>query len=205
MLTISPGGDLHQICNRGCPCQSQTTIQCSNDLKLELMSLVKEMGYRKGTEILLALSIATDDMVRHVQMFPEVFYLDVTSNTNRQKRNLFLMVVKDASGETFIGNGTVVPSEKRWVFHRVYHDFFLILYGEHTISRNRLIITDDDDAEHGPLDNLIVTTDYYKNTIHMLCIFHAIIMPYKEQVYSKLPKKPGNKKEVTVIGDVYGN
>ena len=36
-------------------------------------------------EILLALSVATDDMIRHVAMFPEVFYLDITANTNSLK------------------------------------------------------------------------------------------------------------------------
>ena len=204
MLTMAPNGDLHQIRNRGRPKSVTTVIPCSDNLKSELSLLFSEMGYKKGTEILLALSIATDEMTRHVQMFPEVFYLDVTANTNRQKRNLLLMVVKDANGETFIGNATVIPSEKRWVFHRIYHDFFVILYGCHTIMRNRLILTDDDDAEHGPLDNLIDTTECYKRTLHMLCIFHAIVMPYKEQVHPKLPRKPGNSKEVTALGDAYG-
>ena len=37
--------------------------------------------------------VLTDDMNRHVAMFPEVMFLDVTANTNRQKRDFFLMVV----------------------------------------------------------------------------------------------------------------
>ena len=42
-----------------------------------------------------------------VRMFPEVIFMDVISNTNRQKRDLFLLVViKDASGETIISNVT---------------------------------------------------------------------------------------------------
>ena len=36
------------------------------------------MKYNDETELLLAISITTDDMNRHVNMFPEVFYLDVT-------------------------------------------------------------------------------------------------------------------------------
>ena len=70
------------------------------------------MGYADGTEILLALGIATDKMTRHVHMFPEVFSMDVTCKINRQKRDLFVMVMmmKDASGEAFPGNITMVPS-----------------------------------------------------------------------------------------------
>ena len=96
------------------------------------------MNYKEGTEILLALSIASDKMTRVVHMFPEVFYMDITANTNRQKRDLFLMVVKDGNGETFIGNAIVVPSGKRWVFNKIYKYSFVYLYGKITISRNRL-------------------------------------------------------------------
>ena len=56
-------------------------------------------------------------MNRPVNMFPEVFYLDVTANTNKQKRELFLMVVKDANGKAYIGNATIIPCGKRWVLY----------------------------------------------------------------------------------------
>ena len=68
------------------------------------------------SEILLSLSIADDDMQRAVHMFPEVFYMDVIANTNRQKRDLFVLVLKDASGETNIGNASVLPCGKLWDF-----------------------------------------------------------------------------------------
>ena len=41
------------------------------------------MTYKKGAEILLAVSTASDEMVRAVHMFPEVFYMDTTAKTNR--------------------------------------------------------------------------------------------------------------------------
>ena len=62
-------------------------------------------------------------------MFPEVMYMDVTVNTNLQKHDLFLMVVKDANGKTFVGNATVIPSGKHWVFLRIYETFFIRLLG----------------------------------------------------------------------------
>ena len=91
-------------------------IKCTKSLRAELRKLKKETGYVKATEILLALGIAIDEMMRHVHMFPEIFYIDVTCKLNRQKRDLFVMVVKDASGKAFPGNLTAVPSGKRWVF-----------------------------------------------------------------------------------------
>ena len=55
---------------------------------------------QNGQEILLSITIADDDMIWHVHMFPEVMFMDTIANTNRQKRDLFLMVVKDAPGDT---------------------------------------------------------------------------------------------------------
>ena len=98
-------------------------------------------------EILLAISVATDDMLRHTAMFPEVLYLDVTANTNKQKRDLFLMVVKDSNGSVYVGNTTIIPSGKRRVYGMIYIKIFIDLYGPITISRNRLCLTDDDMAE----------------------------------------------------------
>ena len=105
------------------------------------------MNYKEGTDIVLAISVATDDMARRVHMYPEVFYFDVTANTNKQNRDLFMMVVKDADGSTYIGNATLIPSGQRWVFSMIYQTFFVKLYGQTTISCNRLCLTDNGTSE----------------------------------------------------------
>jgi hypothetical protein len=203
---MKANGDLMVYTNRGRPTkEEQTKIRCPGSLRKELEKMKKEMNYKDGTEILLALSIATDEMARHVHMFPEVFFMDVTCKTNRQNRDLFLMVVKDANGEAYPGNATVIPSGKRWVFQKIYQSFFIHLYGEETIRRNRLALTDDDLSEHGPFDNCIKTIDCYSLSTHMLCVFHALVMKYYEQVYPKLPHQGSkNKKKLTRAGKLYG-
>lgn len=168
----------------------------------DIINLRKAMSYEDGTEIVLILSFASDDMVRMVNMFPEVFFMDVTCSTNRQNKPLFLMVVKDANGETHIGNISVLPSEKKWVFNEVIRTIFITLYGTETIKRNRLILTDEDSAEYEPVMNAINTTNAYSNSSHMLCVFHALAKKFKEMVYPKLPHdKSGG---LTEIGLKYG-
>ena len=203
LLCMSPNNDLLVYRNKGRRnAKDAEVFKCPNSIKAELKKLKESLNYKENTEILLAISIATDDMVRHVQMFPEVMYLDTTAGTNKQHRNLFLMVVKDASGGTFIGNATVIPSEKAWVFHYIYQKFFIMLYGEETLNRARLFLTDDDDAMHGTLDNCIETLKHYSKARHMLCVFHAIVMAFKEKVNPKLPHK--SKHELTEEGEMYG-
>ena len=79
--------------------------------------------------------------------------------------------------------------------------FFVQLYGETTISRNRLVLTDDDPSEWGPLEDCIKTLPYWKDTVHMLCLFHALTLVFYERIHPQLPRKSG---KITNLGKTYG-
>ena len=64
-------------------------MACSDTMRVELQKLRDELIIDHGNEILVALSIASDEMMRHVHMFPETWCMDVTSNTNKLKRDIF--------------------------------------------------------------------------------------------------------------------
>jgi len=81
--------DLVQYTNRGRPSNAQR-IKTTCQTKMELSKLKKQTNSKDGTEILLAISLVTDDTNRHIAMFPEVMFIDVTANTNRQKKRLIL-------------------------------------------------------------------------------------------------------------------
>ena len=142
-LTMAPNGDLVVYKNKGRPTSEERIIMdCPEKMRVELQKLRDELTIDHGNEILVALSIASDQMLRHVHMFPETWFMDVTANTNKLKRDIFLMVVRDANGQCFVGNLTVIPSGQSWVFMKIYRTFFVKLYGDVTISRNRLGLTD---------------------------------------------------------------
>ena len=158
---------------------------------------------QNGQEILLSITIADDDMIWHVHMFPEVMFMDAIANTNRQKRDLFLIVVKDASGEYFIGNATLLPCGQLWMFTKLYQYFFYQLYGPVTLSRLRLALTDEDLASRGSFDAATHAMACYTNAKHMLCIFHTIVMNFHDSVYGKLPKNKGTR-TLTASAALYG-
>ncbi len=190
--------------SKGRPSQESVELMSVPDrMEEHIKSLRSEMNYKDGTEIVLILSFASDEMIRMVNMFPEVFFMDVTCRTNRQNKPLFLMVLKDASGEAHIGNISVLPSEKRWVFNEIFKTVFIELYGESTIRRNRLMLTDEDSAEVEPIMNSIATIDAYHGSAHMLCMFHALAKKFKELVYPKLPHDVGGNK-LNECGEKYG-
>lgn len=195
---------------RGRPSGSSETctkLKYGKEMQKQLKKIKKKMHLKSNTEILLALSVATDEMIRHVSMFPETWYFDVTENTNSEKRGLFLGVVQDSNTQTFIGNATIIPCGQRWVFQKIYQRFFLYLLGEINVSRIRLGLTDDDHAEYGPLDNAIATNPSFKKCRHMLCVFHGIVMMFQKSVHKKLPqkKKPGKGcSPLTKNGEFFG-
>ncbi|EJK44632.1 hypothetical protein THAOC_36814, partial [Thalassiosira oceanica] len=84
---------------RGRP-PSVNKFVCSDEVKNQVSNLRTELGFNEGTKILLLLSLATDEMIRLVTAYPEVFFMDITAGTNRQKRGMFLAVVKDSYGKT---------------------------------------------------------------------------------------------------------
>jgi hypothetical protein len=72
------------------------------------------------------------------------------------------MAIRKPTGRTFPGNFTVIPSSKKWVFHAVFRHSFLSLYGEFICSLNRLVVTDEEDAEYRSFECLIATQNVFQ-------------------------------------------
>ena len=116
------------------------------------------------------------------------------------------MAVRTPSGRTFPGNFTIIPSAQKWVFHSIFRLAFMLLYGEEVCSMNRLVLTDEEDAEYRSFETLIVSHDAFKSSSVMLCIFHAIWQPFTKDIYLVLPQKSGPDKtvELTDVGRTWG-
>jgi hypothetical protein len=155
-LTMAPNGDLVVYKNKGRPTAEERTIMdCPDKMRVELQKLRDELTVDPGNEILVVLSIASDQMMGHVHMFPETWFMDVTANTNQLKRYIFLVIFCDANGQCFFGNLTVIPSGQSWIFMKIYRISFVQLYGDITISHNRLGLTDEDTSDLRPFQSLI--------------------------------------------------
>ena len=85
-----------------------------------------------------------------------------------------------------------------------------MLYGKVTIGRNRLAITDNDAAEHGPFDCCRATMDCYVLSKHMLCVFHGVILKFNENIHPILPRTRGQhhlplrQRKLTKKSHLYG-
>ena len=186
------------------------------------------LSHGSTSKMVLLLSFSTDLMIRSIHMYPEVWFLDVTARSNKQKRNLFVLVGRKPSGNSFISNVTLIPSGKfccvcihnlcstfgsllfsmyriligqAWVYRTCTRLIYPHLFGAVTVQRNRMGLTDEERAEYETFERNIAIDPNYCNSTLMLCCFHAIWMFFREKVRPHLPKKG---QFLTAIGKEYG-
>ncbi len=90
------------------------------------------------------------------------------------------------------------------ILYFVWHSW---AYGEHVCSMNRLVLTDEEDAEYHAFESVIATHDACSSSKVMLCTFHAVWQPFKRDVYNLLPSKKSSKGkliELTEVGKQWG-
>jgi hypothetical protein len=71
------------------------------------------------------------------------------------------MAIRAPDGRIFPGNFTIIPSSKKWVFHAIFRHAILSLYGEFICSLNRIVLTDEEDAEYRSFKCLIETQNVF--------------------------------------------
>jgi MULE transposase domain len=122
--------------------------------------------------ILIAVAWITNEEKRLFELFPEVLKADVTSQTNKEKRPLFLVVGKDSHGKTFTVLRCFMPSEQKWIFQWLWETAIPILVRKSVLRRNVMLLTDGDFNEYEPFVNARNTL--YPHSQHGLCCYHLI-------------------------------
>ena len=173
-------------------------------MEREVEILRKSRLVDDGAKVLLLTSMSTNEMIQLVKMHPEVFFMDVTARVNRQNTDMFVLAIRTPNGDTFPANVTFIPSGKRWVFECIFRYAFVALFGTVTISQNRLALFDEDNAEFGPYEHCILTMLEYEKSKVMLCVFHALWMPFKKEIFPLIARKFSNSKGLTKTGKLVG-
>ncbi len=71
---------------------------------------------------------------------------------------------------------------------------------------NQLVLTDEEDAEYCAFETMIATHDEFCSSKVMLCTFHAVWQPFKQDIYNFLLSKISPKGKVIEIdfGKLWG-
>jgi hypothetical protein len=83
------------------------------------------------------------------------------------------MAIWTSSGNTLPGNLTIIPSEQKWVLHAICQLAFPELYSNEVCSRNRVVVTDEDDAEYRSFESVIEMSQVFSRSksidLHISC------------------------------------
>jgi hypothetical protein len=114
------------------------------------------------------------------------FHYHNDTGTNLYKQELFVMAIRTPTGRKFLGNSMIIPLSKNWVFHAIFWCAFPSLCSEFIRSLNRLVLTDEEDAEYRSFECLIETQNVFQFSRVMSCTFHAVWQPFKRDLYPLL-------------------
>jgi hypothetical protein len=103
------------------------------------------------------------------------------------------MAICTSSGTTLPCNLTIIPSEQKWVFHAIYQLAFPELYSIEVCSQNRIVITDEDEAEYWSFKSMIETSEVFSRSKVLICTFHGIWMAFEKDVLALLDESEHGK------------
>jgi hypothetical protein len=186
------------------------------NIRGEIVDLREALTFDNMTKLVLLPSFSS--FITNNDASRSLFHGLYCRRANRQKRELFISVVRSPIGKCYMSNVTVIPSGdikkfsvmlifqfvcshlfsnnysssgKAWVFRYITRSIFLELFGTVTVQHNRLCLTDEDPSEYRTFETNTVVDDNYKRSKVMLCTFDAIWKPFKENIRPRLPKDSG--------------
>ena len=153
----------------------------SDQSNIEVAAMRKGMLLTENQKLLLMVCWVTDVELRLVQMYPEVFFMDVTAETNNEGRGLFLVAGKDGNNSGFTAARIFLPSEQMWVFQWIFDYALPTLFSPSVIQANHLCVTDGDKQVYHPLNQLQMRKEIWTGT-HQLCEFHLLVIAWRKKV-----------------------
>jgi len=142
----------------------------------------KQLMLREDQSLLLAVCWVSDDERRLAEMFPEVLYMDVTSQTNNEKRPLFLVAGKDSCGKSFTAARIFLPSEQKWIFRWIFQNCLPALLGETVTKRNKVVMTDGDSHCYDAFKEAACHGGPWEGSVNILCQWHLLSYAWKREV-----------------------
>jgi hypothetical protein len=154
----------------------------------DVVNLRESLRVQDEQSILLGVAWVTHKQAKFAQKFPKVFFVNATSSTSVEKRELVLVCGKDSNNSGFTAMRVFVPSEKQWVYSWIYNDAIPNLLGKGVVQK-RLVLTDGDRNNYAPLESCIATnSSSWAQSFHGLCEWHLLGQSWQKQVTPTIQK-----------------
>ena len=112
--------------------------------EIDLMQTRIAQNIPDNKKMMIAVAWIHEQDRHYFGLYPEVVMMDVTENTNTERRPMFLVVGKDANSKTFVVMRVLMPHQKGWIFKWIFNFCFPKLLGSSNCRLIKLCITDGD-------------------------------------------------------------
>ncbi len=153
------------------------------------------------TEVLLAVAWATSAEIDKVSRFPEFCSVDVTEKTNLEKRGLFQATFLDGCGGTFIGMRAYLPNSQMSAFNWIYEEAMSHLFGDKTIERIQVVMSDGETALYEPIQSLSLSHTAWKGVKVMRCVYHILVQPLT-RIKGACSMSKMKETDISIISDI---
>jgi hypothetical protein len=165
---------------------SSSPVELASDEQADLFTYAQETRSTRNLcsdqKLLVACAWVTPEEWRLFQLYGNVLYIDVTNDTNQEKRPMLTIVVKDGNGKTYTVLRCLMPHECRWIFRWLFKISLPTLLGRDNLKRVNVVITDGDTQETAVLDDCIDTLFLPNGAVRVRCLWHAVNYKMKQSV-----------------------
>ena len=128
------------------------------------------MELTSAQHLMIAICWVLPQEKRLFDLYPEVLFIDITSDSNKEKRPLFTVTGRTTAGTMYTLMRAFLPNEKTWIFRWLFSIVLPNSFKKETLKRVRVMITDGDSQEYQQLD--VAIREHISQAYRVRCGYH---------------------------------
>ena len=128
------------------------------------------MELTSAQHLMIAICWVLPHEKRLFDLYPEVLFIDITSDSNKEKRPLFTVTGRTSAGTMYTLMRAFLPNEKTWIFRWLFSIVLPNSFKQETLRRVRVMITDGDSQEYQQLD--VAIKEHLSQAYRVRCGYH---------------------------------
>ena len=149
---------------------------CNAREQKDILKFIKDhredLLLNNAQHLMLSIAWVVPQERRLFNLYPEVLFIDITSDTNKEKRPLFTITGRSAMGTMFTILRAFLPNQKTWMFRWLFSLVLANSFTREVLSRVRVMITDGDSQETSQLDVAISENEFFSKVHRVRCGYH---------------------------------
>ena len=144
----------------------------NEDLQSFAQQYRSALGLKNQQHLMIAVAWVLKEEIQYFKMFPDVLQIDVTEDTDKERRPLLVVTIRTTTNRTIPVLHAFLPNQKAWSFRWVFSVVMPRLFGEDVLKNVKFILTDGDRQETSQVDVAIQL--FFPHANRLRCGWHIV-------------------------------